>query len=201
MALTQDCEGGHERRQVLARLERRDREHVRAAQVGRLALGREARVDPGIGDAHPLLGDAEPLHHVPGGEARVGEDPVAGRARRSRTSARAGAASRARPTPGSAAARGRGSSSPAAPRRCAGYIQSEKWKTSSRPTSRSTVGRPRRLQAVRSACGISGVRTSTSSPASASSIRSRPRGPDGPNATSSCSPPAASASPATMPRM
>ena len=39
------------------------------------------------------------------------------------------------------------------PARCGGYIQSEKWKTSSRPTSRSTGSRPRRLQACRSACG------------------------------------------------
>src|SRR5262245_66546616 len=66
------------------------------------------------------------------------------------------------------------------PPRCAGYIQSEKWKTSSFPTSRSTLGKPSRLHAVLQVCDEGPVTTifcSTERPARASLMRGAARGP------------------------
>ncbi len=89
------------------------------------------------------------------------------------------------------------------PARCGGYIQSEKWSASNRPSSRSAAGRPSPLHAVRIAweSGSGHVRTSTSIPASAARIRPGPRRLVGANATTSCSEPAASTSPPSEPWM
>ena len=81
------------------------------------------------------------------------------------------------PTPDGAAERGRRRSSSAARRAARGYIQSEKWKTSSGPTSRSTFGEPSRLQAVRHRCATAAARPRSAvrpgGPSSASSMRAR----------------------------
>ena len=90
------------------------------------------------------------------------------------------------------------------PARCGGYIQSEKWRTSTGPRNRSTGGLPSRLQACRQKCarGRKRRRTSTGIPSSAAGIALRPFELVGANATISCSPPAAAAaSPVSDPRM
>ena len=53
-----------ERLQVLARLERRDREDVRRTEVGRGAVAVNTLLDAGRSDADPLRGDAEQLRHL-----------------------------------------------------------------------------------------------------------------------------------------
>ena len=70
-----------ERREVLARLERRHGEDVVAAELGLRAVAREDVVDSGQRHPHAILGHAEQLDDVARGERRVREDEVA-RARR-----------------------------------------------------------------------------------------------------------------------
>ena len=72
-----------ERREVLARLERRDGEHVRTPEVVALAVRGEGSVDARVGDVDALARDAERLGDVVAGEARVDDHDVA-RARRVR---------------------------------------------------------------------------------------------------------------------
>src|SRR5207244_3970293 len=67
-----------ERAEVLARLECRNAEEIRPLEVGPLALGAEARVEPWVRDAHPLRRHAQQLDGVPSGEVRVREEEVAG---------------------------------------------------------------------------------------------------------------------------
>ena len=74
---------GDERLEVLARLERRDREHVRAAEVGALAVRPERLLHTRVRDLDPLGPDAEPLDDVAARVLGVDEDEV-GRARRVR---------------------------------------------------------------------------------------------------------------------
>ena len=66
-----------QRREVLAGLERRDREDVRAPEIRTLAVRREAGLDAGVGDVDPLARDAERLGDVVAGEARVDDHDVA----------------------------------------------------------------------------------------------------------------------------
>ena len=73
-----------ERAEILARLERRHRQHVRPAEVGDGAVRGERRADARVGDEHPLTRERHRLREVVGGEGRVGEDDVARRAPRSR---------------------------------------------------------------------------------------------------------------------
>ena len=89
------------------------------------------------------------------------------------------------------------------PLRCAGYIHSLKRNASSCPANRSTAGRRARLQAVRSACeaGTGTSRSETEIPSSAARIARGPRRLVGANATTSWRPAAASANPASEPRM
>ena len=76
------------------------------------------------------------------------------------------------------------------PSRCGGYIQSEKWKTSKCPRTRSMLGRPAWLQATRhaSATGSVTMTGSATSPFRAWRIRYAPRRPTGANATISWPP-------------
>ena len=85
-----------------------------------------------------------------------------------------------------------------------GYIQSEKWKTSSGPTSRSTAGVPTRLQSVRQRWADGGKRDEPlfdGNAVEASSSRPRERMLTGANATISCSPAGRLGEPRSEPRM
>ena len=65
--------------QVLPRLERRDGEDVRDAEVGRRPVDAVDGLRCGMRDADPLGGHAEGLRHVASRVRRVHEDDVAGR--------------------------------------------------------------------------------------------------------------------------
>ena len=64
--------------EVLARLERRDGEHVRPAEVGALAVRPERRLHARVRHLHPLGADAEPLDDVAARVLGVDEDEVGG---------------------------------------------------------------------------------------------------------------------------
>ena len=136
-----------ERAEVLARLERRDREHVAAAEVGasRRRLVKTAST-PGLRDAHAAPRASRAARDVARGERRVREDDVAACAPRSGTSRPC--IERVRPCTHSGwrAARGRGSSSRGS-RRAAADTSSPR--SGARRTGRGSArraGLPRRLQ-------------------------------------------------------
>ena len=192
-----------ERGQVLARLERRHRRARTAPPRSALGpLGRVALVDPRVGDRIRSRGTpsvSATSSAVNSEIAKIRSHVVAAFAY---FAAVHPARQRRDPLRDSAAGRGRGRSSSAIRLAARGYIQSEKWKTSSCPASRSTLGKPSRLHAVLQVCDDGPTTTifcSTERPASASLMRGAPRGPTTANATSSCCPAAASAVPRSMP--
>ena len=142
------------RGEVLARLERPDPEHGRAAEVGRAR--RPARARPRARVARATIRsarDAERLGDVAAGEGGVREDDVA-RARGVRAPC-ACASRRVRGVHHSGMVERdevveHGRAHAAALRRVHPVGEEEARRT--RPTRRSTAGRPSRLQAVRSAC-------------------------------------------------
>ena len=69
------------RRQVLARLEGRDGQCVRTAEILTLAGRREGRVDAGVGDVNPVGRHTESRRDVVAGEARVDHHDVGARTR------------------------------------------------------------------------------------------------------------------------
>src|SRR5205807_8411237 len=62
--------------EVLARLARRDRQDVRAFEVGALAFGAKSVRIPRLGDADPLALDAQQLVHVGRRVFRVAEKEI-----------------------------------------------------------------------------------------------------------------------------
>ena len=131
--------------------QRRGRTGVRARPCGPSGVYRSST--PGIRDRDPLARKGERLRATSSAvNSRDREDQVAG-LRRVRVLAPVHPPGQRRhPFRDGAAATGRRPSSSAARRAARGYIQSEKWKTSSCPASRSTFGKPSRLQAVLQVC-------------------------------------------------
>ena len=191
-----------ERAEVLARLERRHGEDVVAAELGADAVAHEDGVHPRVARLHALLRHAEQLDDVARRELRVREDDVAACAPYSGTSLRAFRVCGPAPTPGSAAVRGRGPSSSGS-RHAAADTSSPRSgaRRSGRGTARRPAGRGGSSPGA-SACanGRNRRRGSTGIPASAAGIAFVPCGLVGAKATISCSPAAASASPASDPR-